>query len=453
MLTIQALCRAFDRQDDFFHRPIQAGEQTVHICYIDGMVSVSEITDQILRPLAGLQPSSLRELYDLAMNGQVYGAGARSCDTVEQATSLLLAGYAVLVIPGTAAAAFEVKPPTFRGPQTPQVENTVKGPKDAFVENIRTNTALVRRHLPRPDLRLREVDVGSTRVAVLWLEQEAREELPRRMLQRLTSLRVPALLTPASAEEGITGSRLTAFPLLSYTERPDRLCQGLLQGRVAVLVSGLPLGYLAPADLGTLMVSPEDEGTDFISASFVRILRYGALLLSLLLPGAYVAMTLFHQEMIPLPLLRAIIRSKESVPFSTAAEVMALLLAFELLQETGLHLPKSVGQSVSLIGGIVVGTAAVEAALISPAALIMVSIAGVCGFALPNRDLANALRLWRFFLAWLGAVGGLFAVTCGALALVIHLAGLTTLDHPYLAPLAAGYAPPLRKRVKNQDDS
>ena len=145
------------------------------------------------------------------------------------------------------------------------------------------------------------------------------------------------------------------FPQMQYTERPDRFCQGLLDGRVGLLVDGLPLGYLAPVDLGYLMDSPEDRGRDFITASGIRILRYLALLTSLLLPGLYIAVATFHQEIIPLPMLRAIIESKRSVPFTTVAEVLGLLIAFELLQESGVHLPQAIGQSVSVIGGIVVG--------------------------------------------------------------------------------------------------
>ena len=184
---------------------------------------------------------------------------------------------------------------------------------------------------------------------------------------------------------------------------------------------------------------------DYISASCIRVLRYGALLLSLLLPGLYIAMTTFHHEMLPLPLLRAIIESKQSVPFSTAMEVLTLLIAFELLQESGLHLPQAIGQSVSVIGGIVVGTAAVEAKLISPAALIVVSVAGVCGFVQPNRDLAQAVRIWRFALA------GFFGVTLGAIALLIHLSSLKSLGVEYLAPLAEGTAPGiLRKKLVQQ---
>ena len=193
-------------------------------------------------------------------------------------------------------------------------------------------------------------------------------ELVRRMEKRLGAIDIDGMLTPASVEEYVTGSRRTAFPLLQYTERPDTFCQGLLNGQVGLLVDGLPLGYLAPVNLGILMKSTEDRAVDYLSASCLRVLRYLALLAALLLPGLYVAMAMYHQEMIPTKLLLAIIESKREVPFDTVFEVVGLLAAFELLQEAGLHLPQAIGTAVSIIGGLVVGTTAVDARLVSPAA-------------------------------------------------------------------------------------
>ena len=172
---------------------------------------------------------------------------------------------------------------------------------------------------------------------------------------------------------------------------------------------------------------------DYLSASLVRLLRWAALLTALLLPGLYIALSTFQPEMLPTPLLRAIIESKENVPFSTAVEVLGLLLAFELLQQAGIHLPQAIGQSVSIIGGLVVGTAAVDASLVSPAALIVAAASGICGFVLPARDLSDAVRLWRLLLALTAACAGLFGLTVGALALLVRLAGLQSLGRPYLA--------------------
>ena len=244
-------------------------------------------------------------------------------------------------------------------------------------------------------------------------------------------------------------SSSTAFPLLQYTERTDRFAQALLDGRVGLLVDGLPLGYLAPVDLSYLMTSAEDRGTDFLSASCVRVLRYLALLAGLLLPALYVAMAAFHPEMLPTQLLQSVIESKRSVPFPTIFEVLGLLVAFELLQEASVSLPQSIGQSLSIIGGLVVGTAAVE---VSPAALIVVAAAGICGFAIPGRGLAAALRLWRFVLAVLASLAGLYGLTLGALALLVHLSELDSLGQPYLAPFSnvSGWRSLLRTRLARQ---
>jgi hypothetical protein len=454
-LTDENIRAIFSGANDFIARKLQCGPWTLYSYAIDGLTAGGDTSDYVIKPITEhLTACSVQELYDRALRGMIYNFVADPCKDLDTVALKLVNGFCIVLFPGVGAIAFEVKTGVNRGPSAPEVENTVKGPKDAFVENARINTSLVRRHLRSPDLRLYETQVGRrslTNVSVIWLEGVTNRELVERMKARLNDIDIDGLVSPAAVEEYVTGSRATAFPLLQYTERTDRFCQGILNGQVGLLVDGLPLGYLAPVDIGSLMESPEDRSIDYVSASCIRVLRYGALFLSLLLPGFFIAMTTFHHEMIPLPLLRAIIESKQSVPFSTAMEVLGLLIAFELLQESGIHLPQAIGQSVSIIGGIVVGTAAVEAKLISPAALIAVSVAGVCGFVQPNRDFAEAVRVWRFAIAALGALGGLFGVTVGAILLLIHLSGLTSLDVAYLAPFSEGDAPDiLRNRMKKR---
>lgn len=454
-LTDENIRKIFENANDFIARELRSGKWTLYFYAIDGLTGAGFASDYVVKPISGqLTADSMQALYDRALHGMVYNSVADPCEDLDTVALKLVNGFCVVLFPEVGAIAFEVKTPEKRSLSAPEVENTVKGPKDAFVETNRSNTSLIRRHLRSPDLRIYETQVGRrslTNVSVIWLEGVTDPELVQRMKTRLASIDIDGLISPSAVEEYVTGSRATAFPLLQYTQRTDRFCQGILDGRVGLFVDGLPMGYLAPVDLGELMDSPEDRGRDYISASGIRVLRYVALVVSLLLPGFYIAMTTFHQEMIPMQMLRAIIESKQSVPFSTAVEVLGLLIAFELLQESGIHLPQAVGQSVSIIGGIVVGTAAVEAKLISPAALIAVSIAGVCGFVQPNRDLAEAVRVWRFGIAVLGALGGLFGVTLGAIGLLIHLSGLESLGIAYLAPFSDGTVPSvLRGRLKEK---
>lgn len=453
----EQLERAFSGAADFETREISCAGERVWVYFLDGLTSGSEIAEQVIRPLQSLERPPEESLVKAAEREGVWCASVKTVDSVSQAEKLLVNGFCiVLFAEDSQALACEVKTGEKRAPAPPETENTIKGAKDAFTETLRTNTSLARRHLRTPKLRLQEVTLGSktlTKVAVCWIEGQTERTLVTRMLARLKEIEIEGALAPSAIEEYVTGSRKTAFPLLEYTERTDHFCQGLLDGQVGLLVDGLPLGYLAPVSFAKLMCSPEDRATDFVSASMLRALRYAAMLVSLFLPGVYAAMAMFHQQMLPTKLLLSIIESKKDVPFSTLFEVLGLLCAFEVLQQAGLHLPQAVGTAVSIIGGLVVGTAAVDAKIISPAALIVTASSGICGFTLPSRELSDAVRLWRFLLTALGGMFGLFGVTAGAVLMLVHLAGLESLGRSYLAPFDEGKLSPtlLRPRLAEEN--
>lgn len=454
-ISDETICEIFGDSGDLNRRILKIGNNILFIYSIDGLVSSGDISEFVVKPLMqDTGEGTMENLYERALHGTVYNIVAVPCKDLDGLLGFLLNGFCVVVF-GDKALAFEDKTPEKRSPAPPEIENTVKGPKDAFTETSRSNTGLLRRHLRSAALHFYETTVGTgcrTNVSVAYIEGVTDPELLRRMKERLGSLEVEGLITPAAVEELVTGSRMTAFPLIQYTERTDRFAQALLDGKIGLIVDGLPLGYLLPVDIGFFLTGAEDHGKDFVSASWMRILRWGALLVGLFLPAVYVAMVVFHPAMLPTGLLQSVIEAKQRVPFPTIFEVLGLLIAFELLQEAGVSLPRSVGQSLSIIGGLVVGSAAVEARIISPTALIVVAVAGICGFTVPGRGLADALRLWRTGLTVLAALAGLYGVTVGALCLLIRLAELESFGEPYLSPFAGvSLGGILRKPIRNEE--
>lgn len=444
-MTKENFQRIFADCGDFNQRRILVGpeKQEVWAFSIDGLVSDTNVSDFIVKPLVEAGCS-----IGLEQAGNViYNAVALPVKNMDDGVQKLVNGFCVVLFVENQCGAFEVKTGEKRSVSRPEVETTVKGPKDAFTETVRTNTSLLRRHLRTPELRLREHVVGRrslTNVTVCSVAGLTDPGMVAAVEQRLESIDVDGVLSPAAVEEYLTGGRKTAFPLQIYTERPDRFAWGLLEGRVGLLVDGLPLGYLLPCNLEDFLKSPEDRSGNYVVASCIKFLRYLSLAGALLLPGFFGAVSLYHQEMIPAPWLGTIGESRSSVPFSVGTEVLLLLVAFELLQEAGLHLPQNLGQAVSIIGGLVVGSASVEAGLISPAALIVVAAAGICGYTLPQRDFADGIRVWRFAIAVAGLLAGLAGVTLTGIALLIHLGDLRSLGRSYLGTLGQGELPELR---------
>ena len=253
-----------------------------------------------------------------------------------------------------------------------------------------------------------------------------------KLRRRLDAVEIDGVLTTTALETYISDSHRSPFPQLMLTERPDRFCLNLLEGRVGLLVDGLPLGWMMPATLSQHLRVTDDISKHFAIASALTLLRHIALFITLLLPALYVAIAMYHQEMFPIRLLLSVIESKQAVPFSTATEVLSMLIAFELLQEAGLRLPSSIGETVSIIGALIVGQSAVEAKVISPIAVIVVATAGIAGYTIPNQDLAQALRLTRFALVLTAIFAGLFGIVAGCILLVWHLCSLDSFGQAYI---------------------
>ncbi|MEG2420122.1 MAG: spore germination protein [Oscillospiraceae bacterium] len=446
-LNTESMEAVFDNCVDFAKREIALGgdrEKTVVLCTIGSMVKTERVNDYVLRPLAQdgvFAAVPLGEAYRLMAGGALYNLSAREVGTVDDAAGALIDGACLLLFPPLGKGlALMTATEEKRAVSTPQNEPAVKGAQDSFVESVRTNTSLVRRRLRSPTLKMTEHIVGRqtrTPIDVLYLAGIANPETVRLVEERIGKMDTDAVLAAGDLEQYLTDEGGTAFPLMPYTQRPDRFCAGLCQGRVGVLADGLPIGYLLPGTAEQFFKTEQDRSNGWILAGVLTVLRYLCVLVTLFLPGIYIAAVTFHPEMIPTRLALSILAAREDVPFGALLEVFSMLVAFEVLQEAGLRLPASIGQTVSILGGLVVGSAAVEAKIVSPAVLIVVALAGIAGYTQPNQDFAGALRLWRFGLAAAAGLGGFLGLTLGAAVLTLHLAGIETFSVPYLAPFAA----------------
>ena len=439
-ISPEAVKNRFEGCGDFVSRTVAAGGSgaAVFVCWLDGTVDAAEVSDQVLRPLSdptrfgtAHSEADVRSLLDA---GAVYGCERRTVTDLAALGEAVSFGNCAAVFEGMAFL-FQIKTAQRRTVQEPKIEKSVKGGKDSFTEALRVNTGLLRARLRTPDLKLTETVVGRrsrTAVNVLHIEGVAAPDVPRAVLARLEALDVDGLILPDELDSALSDAPRSVFPQVLHTERPDRLAAALLAGHTAVLADGMPLAFIVPASLPDLLRTAEDGAQHFVTASCLRLLRWGALGLTLLLPALYVAMSMFHGEMLPPQLLLSIIASKQSVPFSTTAEILGMLLAFERLQEAGLRLPAPVGQTVSIIGALIVGQSAVEARVISPIAVIVVAFSGIAGYTMPSQDLGAALRLCRFGLTCAGAAAGMFGVVIGTALLLWRVCSLESFGRAYV---------------------
>jgi len=417
----------------------------VTVVFVDGLVNTKIVNDDVLKPLTQetvlKEAKDLNSIIDLLEHGTIYHASRKLRTNLGDTLADILSGAVALIFDKEKKAiTFDIKGFEKRSISEPTSESALKGSKDSFIEVLRVNTSLIRSKIHTPYLRIRETIVGNqsrTAVAVIYIENLTNKKLVDEVFKRLNGINIDAATTAGSIEEYIIDNKRTIFPLVMNTERTDKFCHNILEGRVGLLIDGLPTAYIIPATISMFFQAPEDYAQNYIIGSFLRCLRYVNSLITLLLPAFYISITTFHQEMIPTLLAITIIRSKAEVPFPTITSVFFMLFAFEVLIEAGFRLPRTIGQTISIIGALVVGQAAVQAKIISPVVVIIIALTGMAGFTMPNQDFANALRICRILFVLFASIAGLYGLSLGFVLLIYHLNTLETFGVPYFSPFVA----------------
>lgn len=326
-----------------------------------------------------------------------------------------------------------------RAIQEPTSQSIIRGPKDGFTEKINCNVLLIRKRINNKTLRVESLTIGSitkTRVDLMYITNIAKPEIVQEIKNRLNKIKIDGILDSGYIEELIKDDRYSIFPTILNSEKPDAVSGALLEGKVAILVDGTPYVLTAPAVIFDFLQASEDYYHNYVVASITRIFRIIAFFLTLLVPATYIAITTFHQEMVPTTLLISIAAQREGVAFPTLVEALIMEVTFEILREAGIRMPRAIGPAISIVGALVIGQAAVEAGIISAVMVIVVSITAISSFAIPNYELANAVRTLRFVLMLMAGVLGLYGVFMSLIVILLHLCKIKSINIPYLTPIA-----------------
>lgn len=444
IINSKILKEHFSKSIDVVIRPIKITQNniTVHIFGVDGLIN-TELFDRAILQSFKFDKNLNDCRTERAMMDYLLSGGAYHVFTKEETDMDLLLRYVLSGMIGIIfdqeqkAIVYDIRSFEKRSISEPAEEGVLKGAKDSFIEVMRINTALIRRRIRSEYLVVESLNVGrvsKTDMSLVYISNIANMDTVNKIRDKINSIDIDNISTPAFIEEYLIENKKSLFPQIMYTQRPDRVAANLSDGRIALVVDGIPFVYLLPCQLPMLMQSPEDYANHFLIGSSLRVIRYLSMVVTLFLPAFYIAATTYQNQMLPVELALSTQAAKQNVPFSSAAEVLGLLISFEILIEAGLRLPKTVGTAMSILGGLVVGQSAVSAKLVSPAVVVIIAIAGISGFIMPNQDLSSAIRVYRFILSVLAAIGGFFGLAVGLILLIVHLCSLDNYGVAYLSP-------------------
>ncbi|WRS27688.1 spore germination protein [Oscillospiraceae bacterium MB08-C2-2] len=407
------------------------------LLFLDGMVSSDTITQSILKPLISNKEIS-RKKDDIQSMQDIQKSMLCSGDVVcqkEFAKLLdgLLSGDTIFLLDGfPQGLVISTRNWDKRSVTEPQTESVVRGPREGFTENFRTNTSLMRRRLKSHRLRMEHMVIGektSTSVCIVYIEGVAKPEIVKTLRQRLAQVHVDSILDASYLEEYIEDSHFSVFSTVNYTEKPDVAAAKILEGRVGIITDGSPFMLTVPALFIESFQTAEDYYIRPFYASITRLMRFLAYAISIFAVPIYIALTTFHQELIPTTLLITIASAREGTPFPALMEALIMVLSFEILREAGLRLPRPVGQSVSIVGALVMGDAAVSAGLVGAPMVITVAITAVAGFIIPSQ--IDSITILRIIMMLLASMLGGFGIAVGLLGVLVHLAVLKSFGVPY----------------------
>ncbi|MBQ5885182.1 MAG: spore germination protein [Clostridia bacterium] len=390
------------------------------LAYIDGMANTIGINDFIIRAIM------LNDDDDLNIFATIQYNNVKLETSLDKAAASILLGDTLVYADGDIKCAIvETKAYDKRSVSSPDTESVIKGSHEGYTESIRTSITLLRRIIKSPKLCTEFVSVGKIndcKCAIMYLDDLTSDELVKKVKFRLNNIKGDFISGAGMVEQLIEDSTWSLFPSILSTERPDRTAEYLAAGQIAVICDNTPFALIMPISLAVLLDSPEGNQQRWQSGTFSRIIRTFAFILSVLLSGIFLALTCFHHELIPSQLLTIIAETRRQIPFSAVAEYIVMEIFFELVREAGLRVPNAIGSAIGVVGGLILGQAAVEAGIVSPVTLIIVAISGIANAVIPDYELSSGIRVLKFGFIILGGTLGFLGIGAGIILVLTMLA-------------------------------
>ncbi|MFZ5967253.1 MAG: spore germination protein [Bacillota bacterium] len=443
----EKISKVFDNCYGVILRRFTMGEKNIEsfVAYIDGMVNRDDINQIVLKSLMtgrkvtnDDRESHQENLMSMVRDSLISIGEVTYIYSIKETVKYILLGYCVLFIhENNIALAVNTVGGDSRKVSKPTIETVLRGPMEAFVEDMKVNMTLIRRRLKTSDLKIEKFNVGrlsQTAVMMCYIKGIAAEDVLSEVRQRISRIDTDMIIEGGQLEFFTEDNWLSPFPQAEVTERPDNSAAALAEGRVVIIVNGTPFVVIVPVTLTYFFTAAEDYYYKFYFATFARLLRYFSFFVTLLLPSFYVAITTYHQEMIPSTLLISIANARAEIPFPAVIEAFFMEIIFEIIREAGARLPISIGQSLSIVGALVIGQTAVQAGLVSPGMVIVVAITAISSFLIPKINSSRAISVLRFPMLLFASILGIFGIIVGILLLLIHMASLRSYGVPYLAP-------------------
>lgn len=362
--------------------------------------------------------------------------------TIEDVVSAIMTGNAALIIDGKNYA-LKIRSEGYPslGVQEADDEKVLRGSNEGFSDSYKTNQSLIRKRIRTAELKIEEMQFGkrtNTGIALLYMDTIVRKDILAEVKKRLNSFETDGIMDSGVIEQLTMDNEYSPFPQYLTSERPDKAALALLNGHVVILVDNSPIALILPVNFSSFLNAADDYYNRFEIVSFVRILRYMAVFFALSLPALYIAIMNFHPEILPPDLIAIFSRSRNGIPYPVVMEVLVMEVAFELIREAGIRIPGPMGNTIGIVGGLIIGSAAVDASLASPIIVIVVALTALCSFTIPNDEFSSSFRLLKYYLILCSAVLGIYGYMFGMLSILIHLSGLRSYGFPYLGPMAAG---------------